>query len=173
MFTDWLQVSFTAESAERVEGVMPITPDLHQPYGFVHGGVTLALLETVASKGAECHTDFESELPFGIESHVRHRKSARQGTLRGVAELDHVDGRKQVWNVAAYDDAGDVVSSGTFTTKVVTRKRLAEKGVEIPDIPIPGTVPAADAPGAQGTSGAQGIPGAQGTPGAQSAAPAS
>ena len=46
---------------------------------------------------------------------VRHRKSGKEGTLRGVADLDREEvsertgAVKQYWNVAAYDDAGDVV----------------------------------------------------------------
>ena len=111
---------------------MPLRPEMHQPYGFVHGGVTLALLETVASKGAEFHTDFSIERPFGIEISARHWKSAREGSLRAVAELSRVEGSRQFWDVAAYDDAGDVVSNGTFVTKVVTLARLREKGIEIP-----------------------------------------
>lgn len=130
-FTDELKIEFIEASAERVAAVMPLRPALHQPYGFVHGGVTLTLLETVASKGAEFYTDFASERPFGIGIEVRHRKSAREGTLRGVAEIDHVEGRRQFWRVTAFDDAGDIVSDGTFVTKVVTLERLREKGVAI------------------------------------------
>ena len=32
-------------------------PDVLQPFGFVHGGATIALLETVASLGAQQGTD--------------------------------------------------------------------------------------------------------------------
>lgn len=133
-FTEELGIEFTAVSAERVETVMPITPRMHQPYGFVHGGVTLALLESTASKGVELYADLAVERPFGIAIEVRHRKSARKGTLRGLAELDHVEGRKQFWRIAAFDDAGDVVSDGTFVSKVVTLERLREKGIEIPKV---------------------------------------
>ena len=133
-FTEELGIEFTTVSAERVETVMPITPRMHQPYGFVHGGVTLALLEATASKGVELHTYLAVERPFGIAIEVRHRKTAREGTLRGVAEFDHAEGRKQFWRVSAYDDAGDVVSSGMFTTKVVSFERLREKGIVVPDL---------------------------------------
>ena len=133
-YTEDIGIEFTEASAQRVGGAMRIDALFHQPYGFVHGGVTLTLLESVASKGAEFYTDFARERPFGVHIDVRHRKSAREGTLRGVAEFDHAEGfenRTQVWRVAAYDDAGDVVSEGTFKTKVVTLERLREKGIEV------------------------------------------
>lgn len=133
-YTEDIGIEFVEASAQRVVGVMRIDARFHQPYGFVHGGVTLTLLESVASKGAEFYTDFACERPFGVHIDVRHRKSACEGTLRGVAEFDHTEGfenRTQVWRVAAYDDAGDAVSEGTFKTKVVTLERLREKGIEV------------------------------------------
>ena len=92
------------------------------------GGATLALLETVASRAAELRADLETERPFGTRVDVRHRKSGRAGSVRGVAELERVEGVKQIWRVNAYDDEGDVMSTGTFETKIVTLAYLAERG---------------------------------------------
>lgn len=129
-FADELGIRFTVETPDYVEASMPLSPRLHQPFGFVHGGVTLALLETVASKGAELRCDFDTSLPFGIHTDIRHRKSAQAGTLRGVAKLNREEGIKQFWDVAAYDDEGDIISDGVFMTKVVPLTRLAEKEQE-------------------------------------------
>lgn len=132
-YTEDIGIEFIEASAQRVTAVMHVDARFHQPFGFVHGGVTLALLESVASKGAEFYADLECERPFGIHIDVGHRKSAREGMLRGVAEFDHAEGfenRTQVWRVAAFDDVGDVVSEGTFKTKVVTLERLRQKGIE-------------------------------------------
>ena len=136
-YTEDIGIEFTSADPQRVEGAMRVGPRFHQPYGFVHGGVTLTLIESVVSKGAELHADLAVERPFGIRIDVRHRKSAREGVLRCVAEFDHAEGfenRTQVWNVAVYDEVGDVVSDGTFWTKVVTIERLREKGIEIPEL---------------------------------------
>ena len=76
-------------------------------------------------------TDFDKELPFGLESDIRHKKPGKSGVLHGFADLEHEDpsygGRKQFWHVVAKDDAGDVVSEGTFITKIVTKEHFAEK----------------------------------------------
>lgn len=123
-----LGIRFTEATPERCEAVMPITDAVLQPFGFVHGGATLALLETVASRAAELRADLETERPFGTRVDVRHRKSGRAGSVRGVAELERVEDVKQVWRVNAYDDEGDVMSTGTFETKIVTLAYLAERG---------------------------------------------
>lgn len=123
-----LGIRFTEATPERCEAVMPITDAVLQPFGFVHGGATLALLETVASRAAALRADLETERPFGTRVDVRHRKSGRAGSVRGVAELERVEGVKQIWRVNAYDDEGDVMSTGTFETKIVTLAYLAERG---------------------------------------------
>ena len=126
-FSSTLNIEYTEISPKRVVATMPITPAILQPFGFVHGGATIALLESVASVGAEESVDFERERPFGIEVQVRHRKSGVSGSVTGVAEFDRVEGAKQFWNVVAYDDEGDVMSEGVVTTKIVSLERLAEK----------------------------------------------
>ena len=128
---DTLHIETTSVSPERVEMTMPITDEVRQPHGFLHGGATIALLESCASRGADARTDFDKELPFGLESTIRHKKPGKAGLLHGLAELDHEDpsygGRKQFWHVVATDDAGDVVSEGTFITKIVTLEHFASK----------------------------------------------
>ncbi|NHM16796.1 hotdog fold thioesterase [Eggerthellaceae bacterium zg-887] len=133
--TDILHITFTREEKDRVEATMPVTPELHQPFGFLHGGATISLLESVGSRGAELWCDLDVERPFGVDVHVRHRKSVASGTVRGVATLDREEpsktsGRKQFWNIAAYDELGDVVSEGVIVAKIVPLSRLAEKEAE-------------------------------------------
>ncbi len=128
---DTLQITTTVDTPERVEMAMPIVEGVLQPHGFLHGGATIALLESCASRGADLRTDFDKELPFGLESTIRHKKPGKEGLLHGLAELDHEDpsygGRKQFWHVVATDDAGDVISEGTFITKIVTLEHFANK----------------------------------------------
>ena len=127
-FLETLGIKFTARSKHEVTGFMPITERVLQPFGYLHGGATIALLESLASAGAEENADFDTERPFGIDVHVRHRKSGTSGLLHGRATLERSSeserGRTQYWNVVATDDKGDVVSDGTVITKIVSLARL-------------------------------------------------
>ena len=130
-----LGIHFTKMGADELEAVMPITPDLFQPFGLLHGGATIALLEAVASAGGELASDLDTEQPFGVEVNIRHRKPGRAGNVRGVAKLtDRVPssraGYKQIWTVTAYDDENDVISDGTIVVKVVPKAYLAQKEAE-------------------------------------------
>ncbi|BDE95625.1 PaaI family thioesterase [Raoultibacter timonensis] len=129
-FITTLGIEYAELSSARAVATMPIDPRVLQPYGFLHGGATIALLETAASAAAGKLADLDRERPFGIDVHVRHRKSGKSGTATGVAELDRVEGSKQFWKVAAYDDEGDILSEGVVVTKIVSLERLAEKDRE-------------------------------------------
>lgn len=128
-----LNITVTELTKERVVMDMPITVGLYQPHGFVHGGATIALLESAASAGAQLNCDLSTHLPFGVDVHIKYRKSGQFGILHGVAVLDRQEiseysgALKQFWNVAAYDDEGDVVSEGVIETKIVSREYLAAK----------------------------------------------
>ena len=130
---DTLGIQYQEISPRQVHVVFEVTPALTQPFGFLHGGATLALLETAASRGAEQWAHLETERPFGVEVQIRHKHSAQVGQrVYGVATLDRqepsrVSGVKQFWNVEAHLEDGTTVSEGTIQIKIVSLARLAEK----------------------------------------------
>lgn len=125
-----LNIETLVSEYDHVEMRMPITPDVLQPFGFLHGGATIALLESAASLGAANSVDFDKERPFGVDVHVRHKKSGIKGFVKGVADLERTEGNKQFWKVTAYDDEGDILSEGVVMAKIVSLERLEEKKKE-------------------------------------------
>jgi len=106
---------------------MPVTEALVQQYGYLHGGATIALLETAASLGAVGTADAD-ETPFGVHIDIRHRRSARAGqVVTGYARLkdempsnaEHPDRRTQLWEVRALDESGAVISDGIIEIRIV------------------------------------------------------
>ena len=127
-----LGITFPVQEEGYVEAEMPVREELKQVFGFLHGGATIALLESAASLGARMTADLENELVFGVDVHVRHRNSVQEGMIRGEAQLDHEEAtrpgvRKQFWNIAAYDDNGNTVSEGAIIIKVVTKDYYASR----------------------------------------------
>lgn len=131
-FVDMLDIRLVSYDRDRIKVEMPIRPELYQPHGFLHGGATLSLLETAASMGAELRADSDKELPFGTKADIRHRRPGKEGMLHGLAELELEEeyapgARRQLWRVTARDDAGEVVSEGTFETKIVSLDYLERR----------------------------------------------
>lgn len=129
-FNGYLGIRFTEQSADRTIAELDIDSHLFQPFGFLHGGVTLALIEAAGSRAVELRADFTKERVFGIRMEINHKKPGKQGTIRAIASFDHQEKNKQYWNIEVLDDEGDVVSEGTFITKIVSLERLAQKEAE-------------------------------------------
>lgn len=129
-FNGKLGVRFPYQSADKTIAELDITPDLYQPFGFLHGGVTLALIEAVASRAVDLRADYAQERPFGVHIEVDHKKPGRQGVLQATATFDRQEKNKQFWTVEVRDEEGDIVSEGVFVTKIVSLERLAQKQAE-------------------------------------------
>ncbi len=116
---------------------MPITPDLLQPFGWVHGGATAALLESCASYGALASCDLNSELALATHLKIDHRRSARDGYLHATADLEKTNpskgrsgGVNQHWAVYAKDDEGNVISEGTVIMRIMKKENMPGAGAQ-------------------------------------------
>jgi 1,4-dihydroxy-2-naphthoyl-CoA hydrolase len=98
-------------SGDRVVAVCPVTPDLHQPYGLVHGGVNAVLAETTASYGAAAWLGDRGGT-FGISNHTDFLRPVREGTLRAEATPLARGRTTQLWQVAISDDRERLVAHG-------------------------------------------------------------
>ena len=69
-FNGLVGITFLEQSPDRSIAKFELREHLYQPFGFLHGGATLTLLEAVASRCAALRTDFTCERPFGIHVDV-------------------------------------------------------------------------------------------------------
>lgn len=60
---------------------LPITDNTLQPFGLLHGGISLFLIETAASTHASFGIDLTQQVPVGIEVNASHLRSATRGIL--------------------------------------------------------------------------------------------
>lgn len=91
----------------------------------------VALMETAASRSVAPYLN-EGETTVGISLNIRHSAATALGrTVCAESELTQVDGRKLVFKVAAYDEAGEI-GEGEHTRAIVNREkflaRTAQRG---------------------------------------------
>ena len=60
---------------------MPVNERTRQPFGYLHGGASVALAETAASVGAAALIDLKKEICFGLEINANHIKSKKEGIV--------------------------------------------------------------------------------------------
>jgi 1,4-dihydroxy-2-naphthoyl-CoA hydrolase len=96
-------------SGDRVVLTCPVTPDLHQPYGLVHGGVHATLAETAASIGAAIWFGDRGKV-VGISNHTDFLRAVRGGELRAEATPLARGRTTQLWQVAISDERQRLVA---------------------------------------------------------------
>jgi uncharacterized protein (TIGR00369 family) len=114
-----LGIEIVEASKERVVGRMPVEPRVHQPFGLLHGGASVALAETVASTGAWMQVDREKENVVGLEINANHLRAKRDGVLTAVATPLHIGRKTHVWDVKITDEQGKLVCVSRCTVAVV------------------------------------------------------
>jgi uncharacterized protein (TIGR00369 family) len=117
-----LDIEIVERTKERVVARMPVGPKVHQPFGVLHGGASLALAETVASIAAYLNVDREREAVVGIEINANHLRTKRDGVVTATATPLHVGRRTQVMEVRITDEQGRLVCVSRCTLAVVPRE---------------------------------------------------
>jgi uncharacterized protein (TIGR00369 family) len=110
-FVGLIGTEFVQVDADRVELRVPITDQLHQPYGIVHGGVYSAIVETAASMGAGLWYADRGQV-VGVTNTTHFLRAARDGVLHAVATPIHRGRLQQLWLVEISDDQGRAIARG-------------------------------------------------------------
>ncbi len=117
-----LDIEMVEMNPDRVVLSMPVGPKTHQPFGYLHGGASVALAETAASIGGALNIDIETQNVFGIEINANHLKSKRSGMVTGTAEPVHIGSRTMVWEIKIEDEDNQLISISRCTLGVVTKR---------------------------------------------------
>jgi 1,4-dihydroxy-2-naphthoyl-CoA hydrolase len=110
-FVDYLGVDFSEVSGEKVVATWQARPELHQPYGIVHGGVHCSLVETLASVGAAAWLGDQGKV-VGVNNNTDFYRAVRTGTLTSTATPLHQGRSQQVWVVETVDEDGRLAARG-------------------------------------------------------------
>lgn len=118
-----LGIEIVSVAKDRIVATMPVDGRTMQPFGYLHGGATAALLETVASLGSIENVDLSADAVFGVELCVHHVRSVREGSVTGTATPRNLEPREHVWEVECRDAEGEVLSTGTCVVRIVPKRR--------------------------------------------------
>ena len=114
-----LEISVLEASVDRVVATMPVQPKVHQPFGLLHGGASVALAETVASLGAYLNVMDSGMGAVGLEINANHLRAKRDGIVTATATPIHKGRSTHVWQVEIKDEAGKMVCVSRCTLAIV------------------------------------------------------
>jgi 1,4-dihydroxy-2-naphthoyl-CoA hydrolase len=104
-----LGIRIEEASGDKMVLTCPVTPDLHQPYGLVHGGVHAALAETAASVAGALWFGDRGKV-VGVSNHTDFVRAVRAGELRAEAAPLARGRTTQLWQVVITDEQGRLVA---------------------------------------------------------------
>lgn len=101
---------------------MPVDNRTRQGYGLLHGGASIALIESAGSIGSTLLLDLSKEVPVGLEVNANHVKGMRTGSVVALAEIVHIGRKTHIWKVDISDEeTGKLVCTGRLTVMIVPK----------------------------------------------------
>lgn len=102
---------------------MPVDNTTRQPYGFLHGGASCVLAETVGSVGSALIIDREKYYCVGLEINANHLRSVSEGAVTATATPLHLGKSTHVWDIKIYDEKGKLFCVSRLTVAILAIKK--------------------------------------------------
>lgn len=115
-----LGIEYTACGEDFLEAKMFVDEKLHQPMGFLHGGATAALAESVGSAGSAIVLGGKADIR-GIELSCTHLRSIRSGWVKARAEIFHKGRTLHVWQINVTEENDKLISTCRLTNMILSK----------------------------------------------------
>ena len=116
-----LGIEFLEVGDDFIRARVPVDARTVQPYGLLHGGVSVVLAETLGSCGA-AYAAPEGHQVVGLDINANHLKGATSGWVTGTARPVHIGRTTQVWQIDLKNDAGELTCVSRITMAVLAPK---------------------------------------------------
>ena len=113
-----LGIEFTEFGDDFLRGRVPVDHRTVQPFGLLHGGVSVVLAESLGSVGAmfACPEDHRG---VGLDINANHLRAATSGWVTGTARPVHIGRTTQVWQIDMVNDAGELTCVSRITMAIL------------------------------------------------------
>ena len=118
--TGTLGIKIVVAEQDKVVGTMPVEPN-RQPAGYLHGGASVVLAESLASLGTALNIDGERQMAFGQEINANHLRPKRDGIVTGTATPIYKGRTSHVWEIRITDENNRLICISRCTVAIVHR----------------------------------------------------
>jgi len=121
-FDKTIGLQITSATADEVVATLPVTAQLLQPYGLLHGGVLCAVVETLGSVGGAVWFGERGNV-VGVNNSTHFLRSAHEGdVLTAVGRPVHRGGSQQLWRIEVRDAEQRLVATGDLRVANLARR---------------------------------------------------
>lgn len=100
---------------------MPVDQRTIQPYGYLHGGASCALAETIGSLASHLVIDTDKYLCVGLEINANHVRIAKQGMVTATCTPLHLGRTTHVWDIKIHDEDQKLVCVSRHTVAILKK----------------------------------------------------
>lgn len=115
-----LAIEFIAQTDNSLTAKMPVDQRTTQPFGLLHGGLSVALAETVGSMAGFC-TVADGFATVGVEINASHLRAVRQGEVFATASPLRLGKQLQVWQIHIHNEQQQLCCTARLTLSVIKR----------------------------------------------------
>jgi 1,4-dihydroxy-2-naphthoyl-CoA hydrolase len=112
-------IEFLEVGDDYIRARLPVDSRTRQPYGVLHGGVSVVLAETLGSCGAAYSVD-DGFRVVGLDINANHIRAVASGWVTGTARPVHIGRSTQVWQIDMTDDQGKLSCVSRLTMAVLS-----------------------------------------------------
>ena len=116
--TSHLGIEFLEVGDDFITARVPVDRRTCQPYGLLHGGVSVVLAETLGSCGA-AYCAPEGHRAVGLDINANHLKGVTSGWVTGITRPVHIGRTTQVWQIEMRNDAGELTCVSRITMSIL------------------------------------------------------
>ena len=115
---EYLGIEFVEVGDDFLRARVPVDRRTVQPFGLLHGGVSVVLAESLGSTGAY-YTLAEGYRAVGLDINANHLRSATSGWVTGTARPVHIGRTTHVWHIDLHNEAGDLTCVSRLTMAIL------------------------------------------------------
>lgn len=113
-----LGIEFLEVGDDYLVARVPVDSRTVQPFGLLHGGVSVVLAETLGSVGAN-YASPPGHQCVGLDINANHLRGVKSGWVTGTARAVHIGRTTQVWQIDMCNEAGEMSCVSRITMAVL------------------------------------------------------
>lgn len=115
-----LGIVYDLDEEGGLTATMPVTNGHKQPFGYLHGGATIALAESLGSAASLFLLDGKS-LVMGTQVNTQHLNSVKAGKVKAYSKLIFQNDKIHIWDISIQDEANRLISITRITNRIIVR----------------------------------------------------
>jgi 1,4-dihydroxy-2-naphthoyl-CoA hydrolase len=117
-FSGLLGVEWISNDPEEAEARIEVRDELKQPYGYLHGGVIIAMIDELCSRSTVIQVIMDGSVALGQSLEISLLRSVKNGTVTVKARARHRGKTTWVWDAEATDGEGRLCALARATVAV-------------------------------------------------------